>query len=323
MSWTAAVHHSNIVGLADMTNEGHAVVETEGNARNIAEEVGHKLQAARQAGERSTRAVATDLKLTTTAVGYLESGQWDRLGPSVYVRGYLRAYARLVDVDLGDVESHFAIQEKAAGAETLAAMAASAPPPGWRRYHRFASYALGTALLAVPALLVLIRAFDGSLFVSEPATADPRPATSQEAREADGEPPVIASMTGISTRRQESARPAEPLNLTPADPLLEPAALNAPQAVSGDDDAGTRLLELRLTEEAWIDIRDARGERLLFGLQPAGSEHAIDATGGLEARVGNADGVDARLGGELFDLRPHTKRDIADFSLDAHEPDSG
>ena len=60
---------------------------------------GQALQAAREARELSVPQVADQLKLSSAAVTALEANDWDRLPAPVFVRGYIRAYARLMTLD--------------------------------------------------------------------------------------------------------------------------------------------------------------------------------------------------------------------------------
>lgn len=60
---------------------------------------GAALQAAREARELSVPQVADQLRLSSAAVTALEANDWDRLPAPVFVRGYIRAYARLMALD--------------------------------------------------------------------------------------------------------------------------------------------------------------------------------------------------------------------------------
>ena len=60
---------------------------------------GAALQAAREARQLSVPQVADQLKLSSAAVTALEANDWDRLPAQVFVRGYIRAFARLMGLD--------------------------------------------------------------------------------------------------------------------------------------------------------------------------------------------------------------------------------
>ena len=78
------------------------------------EDPGQALQAAREARQLSVPQVADQLKLSSAAVTALEANDWDRLPAPVFVRGYIRAYARLMALD---VEALLESGRRAAGWE--------------------------------------------------------------------------------------------------------------------------------------------------------------------------------------------------------------
>ena len=75
---------------------------------------GAALQAARLARQLSVAQVADRLKLSAAVVAALEANEWDRLPAPVFVRGYIRAYARLMALD---DEALLAGEGSAAGGE--------------------------------------------------------------------------------------------------------------------------------------------------------------------------------------------------------------
>ena len=60
---------------------------------------GEQLRKAREGYRWSVEDVAANLNLTATVVGALESGNHEELPEAIFVRGYLRAYARLMEID--------------------------------------------------------------------------------------------------------------------------------------------------------------------------------------------------------------------------------
>ncbi|MEM9301132.1 MAG: RodZ domain-containing protein [Pseudomonadota bacterium] len=307
---------------------------------SIAESLGVALRDAREAGDRSIEAVAAELKLTVTSVRNIEAGRWAVLGAPVYLKGYLRSYGRLVDVDVSDAIEQLSLQA-VEQTEEMPALA-RARPQRMQGYRRAVSYSIATALIAIPALVIVIRAFDGSLFDAQEAaevvgaTADAPAATDVEApdgTEVADPVPMIASMTGLTTRRERADSPlpaAAPSFATgfevPADTAAEAEALPVDtEAVADEPPEAARLeavLELSLREDVWVDIRDASGRRLLFGTQAAGTTHRLPLGEGIDARMGNAHAVVAAIDGEPFDLSPHIDRDVADFQLPSSDDDS-
>ena len=68
-------------------------------AVDATEGLGQALQAAREARQLAVSQVADQLKLSSATVTALEADDWERLPAPVFVRGYIRAYARLMALD--------------------------------------------------------------------------------------------------------------------------------------------------------------------------------------------------------------------------------
>lgn len=68
---------------------------------------GETLRQARESKNWSLPDVALRLNLTTTSLGYVESGDFDKLPGHTFARGYIRAYAKLMGLDQTALVSQF------------------------------------------------------------------------------------------------------------------------------------------------------------------------------------------------------------------------
>ncbi|MFK3969640.1 RodZ domain-containing protein [Pseudomonas sp. NPDC087358] len=68
---------------------------------------GVTLRQARESKDWSLPDVALRLNLTATSLGYVESGDFDKLPGHTFARGYIRAYAKLMDLDQAALVSQF------------------------------------------------------------------------------------------------------------------------------------------------------------------------------------------------------------------------
>ena len=81
------------------------------------------------------------------------------------------------------------------------------------------------------------------------------------------------------------------------------------QASAGD------VLTLRFAGESWVEVRDARGERLVYRLAAAGEERSVSGEAPFRIVLGNAPGVEAELNGEPVDIARHTSGRTARFTV--------
>jgi cytoskeleton protein RodZ len=72
--------------------------------------IGRRLAAARKERELDIRVVASELHLDASTIEALEADDLDALPAAIFVKGYLRSYARLVDLPEEEIVSAFNAQ---------------------------------------------------------------------------------------------------------------------------------------------------------------------------------------------------------------------
>ena len=94
---------------------------------------GHLLKRAREEKNLSVAAIATQLNLDLRIVEALEAGDQSKLPAPIFVRGYLRGYARLVDVPESEVLSAYQAQAPQEPVPRAIGMASAPLRPALRR----------------------------------------------------------------------------------------------------------------------------------------------------------------------------------------------
>ncbi len=251
---------------------------------------GERLRHIRKEQGQSVADVARQLNLTSTTVRRIESGSWEELGPAVYGRGYVAAYARKLDQDPAETDGYFGQSEVHRLEQEMEVLSARPRPSAWWRYQRVLTYVAATALLAIPLVTWLSRAFQPMVAPVPVAETGAESGDSMEPRETVVvDEPLLAAMTPIPDLSVASSVPE-----TVAPPLL--------------------VLEFR--ERAWLEATTASGEKLAYGLMEAGTRQELDASAGLSVRLGNADGVSVELMGKPYDLSSFIRQDLAEFDIE-------
>jgi cytoskeleton protein RodZ len=75
-------------------------------------------------------------------------------------------------------------------------------------------------------------------------------------------------------------------------------------------------VRFRFQRDAWIEIKDRDGNRIVNQLGKAGTEKAVEGTPPLKLVIGAASGVKAEWNGQPVDLVPFTKVDVARLTLE-------
>lgn len=208
--------------------------------------IGPKLAAAREAKGLSTAEVASKLRLGVRQVEALEADAFDRLPGEVFVRGFVRNYARFLELDAEELLP----SQEVAVAEQLTVPSTNVrfqPSP----LQRWLLLPLGSAVLFF-ALVALLYAWLSSgeqavleqpaLEVHQPLATPPAAQAATEAQATtvageDAQPQDAASATAPSADAAPKAEPpAAPANkpsiVDAAKPIVPPLAANAPAPVN-------------------------------------------------------------------------------------------
>jgi len=328
-------------------SEGDADPEREGapQQRSLPGSPGAVLLAERRSQGLSLGDVARQLKLSVRQVEALERDEYGVFSGSVFVRGFLRNYAKLLRLDpdrlLEAAGASIAPAPVVAPEWAQVPMAASTPE---RRRRIFTWSAF--AVLAVVVLLLVAsnasreqrqtRIAQRSLApeASEAPRADsPPPGLTQAPSEPLAGAPAPAAQLGTGSERETGAGANRELAAAqaPAAPgsddstssrmtgseALRSAEENAPAKprvlVSG---SGSNQIRMIFEDESWVEVRDGSGETILSRLNAPGTERLIRGEPPFLVVVGNAHAVKVLYRGKPIDLGPHTRIDVARVTLE-------
>lgn len=244
---------------------------TDGEAADSATSPASALRRAREARGLSVGQVAEELRLPAAVVEAMDAARWAELGPPVYARGHLRKYASLVGVAPSVALDAYDAEQGQRPSELIPPASMRTPVGRPRRWTRH----LVTGLLALLVVLALAAAWWWYRDARAPAVGELAPAPG----------PVVAPAVGL-------VEEAAPVDVAPDSPAgeIEAAAVAVPAvAVSGATATGaTGSLRLAFTAECWVEIYDASGAQLAFGLQEAGSASSYGGRPPWRLVLGNA-----------------------------------
>ncbi|GAB3333549.1 helix-turn-helix domain-containing protein [Marilutibacter aestuarii] len=249
---------------------------------------GARLRLAREAAGLTREDVASRLKMPARIVQALENDDWSALGATIFVRGQLRSYARLLKLDL-DVDACLDRAEVAPVAPPELVSYSHTP-----RYRRVMEQATKRAVYIVMTLALAVPVW----FYTGPHLGRKAPAT--QSLEVPDDIAVL------------SPAPAEP-SQAPTVHRTPVVASMTPRAASVDDSDGD--LVLKFTGESWVELFDAQGRSVEKGLLAAGEERRFEAGEVASVKLGNAAAVDVTADGESLDLAPFSRGTVARFKL--------
>ena len=75
-------------------------------------------------------------------------------------------------------------------------------------------------------------------------------------------------------------------------------------------------LRVEFDDLSWIEIRDATQKIVFVGEYPAGTRQNVEGKAPFQIWIGKASGVRLFMGERSIDLKPHTREEVARFSLE-------
>lgn len=296
------------------------------------------LRAGREARGLDALHVADALRLSPRMVEAIEAEDLEHLPPPLFVKGYLRSYAALVEVDEVAVVQDF--ERRIPNRQSVQPL-----PPHRRPTIDLNDVKRGRQLASV--ILVLVVLGGATFWWMQPASDVDRvdssgqadtvlgsvesleesPAVSSPLEPSVGESTTssvdslvdsLASPTAADAPQSESAGAVEVTQSTPIPPVVPPAPVTAPEeSAPTEAEVTTVLLKLRYQDDCWTEVRDARGRQLVYRLAKAGSEQEVSGTPPFSVYLGYAPGVSVEVDGKPVALSAIVgSSTVARFKLD-------
>ena len=283
--------------------------------------VGQVLRAAREARGLSQSEAAQLLKLGVRQIDAIEQAAWDALPGLTIVRGFVRNYAKLLGVDpqplMLELDRSLVRTESRLSLPQAQPADMRSPGKGISARDRL------MLIAAFSFLLVAVTVY--SLFGSD--LSDLRQSVQQVIdHAARKEEPVLPPTDPVMPPGASTADVLNPQALPsvtePAGPsvsaAVEPQATKlttAPGEVSTANDKAPQI-KFIIDKDSWVEVRDRSNKVLLSQKHLAGSEQTLSGQGPLSLVIGYAPGVRIYWHGQLVDLAPHTKGDVARLVLE-------
>jgi hypothetical protein len=218
--------------------------------------------------------VAEHIHIRSVYLAAIEDEDWATIGAPVYARGFIRSYARFLNLDGDAAVAQFAarIPDHSPG-HAAAALAAKAAASGERS---------GPSVGAIAGMIIALAllAFVGYEYVVyRQGTPGPSAAATPVA--------LAPSPAAPSATPAAAADSPAPADTTAGDPSPRPTAIASPAAKNG--------IQIRLTERSWVRVV-VDGTTAMEGIFPAGTVRSF-AGKTASVRAGNAAGVEVSVAG--------------------------
>ena len=296
---------------------------------------GQMLAEAREKIGLSQQEVADKLNFRLTLVKDIEADIFDKTLPATYNRGYLRNYAKLVDISIDDVLASYEMLgvAEAQGAE-MQSFSKITEKQAQNNRLMWVTYLI-MAILIGSTLLWWIQGMDlsqqtlpannviensspstdevGEIAQSSTTHEEEQPVDEQtvvnQAVEAEQER-IVETQTDVqnapepqSTTTTQTSQVEEVESVIPAP---------EPEAVPG---ITAKQVIFNFAGDCWVNIYDATGERIAWGVKKAGYEMTISGVAPFKVTLGKPELVQINYDGQDVDMSQFNVGNIAKFNL--------
>lgn len=321
--------------MNDETTSNSAIAEEIGFAP-----LGEVFVAARNAKELTQKDVSNNLRISIKQVNALENNDFASLPQAVITRGFIRNYARLLDVDAEPLLASYRTRTPEATPSVLAVRTStrqvllSKPRQPWLKY-----------ILAIILIsLLLLGWFFSADFMPNPVNktvekvddavaantmpdagqlpeialpaAERLPENIESAPEPAGTDEALGS--SVEVILPDVAQITQQAETTQAAQSVQAAVTNATESATktGNAIVATKNVRISVSEETWVRISDKSGAIVYEKLLTANSTDGFDGLPPLQLWIGNAKATTLTFLGKPVDLTGATKSNVARITLE-------
>ena len=286
---------------------------------------GDLLREARERLGYSPREMADRLNWLPSYLKAVEENHFDELRGDAFVRGYLRAYARQVDLPEDVIVAAYDAQkpstEDSGSGQQDASTTGPVAGPGQTIFIGIVVALLVVAGLwwsqeqsaeqrARPAAVPVETVTEAPSLslagtIPEPIKQSVDSVTTQIAEADSGQSEAADATDEPATGRLADTENEEPTLALAEEPDLEVLAI----------DSELPLLEFSFDGDCWVEVRDGNEELIYADLRAAGDELSLNGLPPFNIRLGDATVVELRFQGEPVPITTRPGRVLAKFSV--------
>ena len=257
--------------------------------------VGERLKQARVNCGLTLNDIGQKLKLSSRQIEALEANDWAKLPGPTFIRGFVRNYARIVNIPADPLLSSLklVVGTSTPKLDRPSSTTAVLPNVGHTSKKNYALILSGIILVSVTAIAYL---YIPSGFWENTPTSPAAAITDTSLTPVTEAPAPIIPPTA-----PETPDVTAPINLAASNTILT---------------AERHRLQFTFSEAAWVEVSDQTGQTIFSQLNPAGTQRDIYGLPPFNIKVGNAKHVRLQYKGRDIDLQPRSKDDIVRLNLE-------
>ncbi|HCU85732.1 helix-turn-helix domain-containing protein [Methylophilus sp. UBA6697] len=314
---------------------------------------GNVLKAAREAQGLSIHEVCSQLRLGIKQIQAIEQDDFEKLPQPSIVRGFIRNYARLLNIDVNPIlEAYQRIVPNKAplplSVRSNASRSVIDKPVPVFRPQRLLTFLIFLILAGIAAYFYInhikpqalkdaalaldvdeIGETTGQEIAIPAPEAAPAPATTTPVA------PVTENVDASTTTTADNAVPAATVTgndatsnaantLSTSNAIANNTIVSTPTPATTQAAESTTLqasepqkasLVFKVNEDSWVRIEDMQGKKVFSEVMPAGSERQVTTEKPVNITVGHASGTQLTIDNQPYDLTQATRGRVARIQL--------
>ena len=295
--------------------------------------IGSLLKGAREKQGASINDIAEQLHLRASIVNDIETDNFGDMTSAIYVKGYIKNYARIVQADSEAIQRCIALQFPKAAAPEMQSFSRKTTRQARDGRLMLVTYIIVFILLALLVLWWVQKSdTQANVDFSQPTKEEmsnsvPESFSTKALPEPNMEQDSGIESTGIESAGIENSdvdglhieSSGISIGQTPAvavesDPLIVATLLEPIEQASAPVTGNSRLT-LSLIADCWIHVQDADGKTLINDLEKAGSQLNVEGREPFKFTLGAPQAVTIKLNDEKVSLADYPNGRVARFSL--------
>ena len=283
----------------------------EGNAAEQTEDwtsAGKVLAEARERLGLSVVEVARQLRLSPRQIEALEADDPTGLPGKTFLRGFLRNYAKLLQLD---PEPLLALsQPEPPQAQSIEVPTSRIEFGGKRRLVPFGDHANKPRVMYAAIIGVAVLVLSWGMYELFQRQLSPHDAPVKSADETS----MMLSLPQAEAPVQTAPATNQAAEPSPT-PAPVPAATPVP-TVPPMAEVGGQRLQLVFDGDSWVEVKDKSGKVIFYQMNLKGSQQSVRGNPPFSLVIGNAAHVRLTYNDKPIDLKPHIKVDVARFTIE-------
>jgi cytoskeleton protein RodZ len=299
--------------------------------------LGYILIKGREAANISVASLASQLNLDESQLIDLENNQYDNLGPEIFVKGYIKSYCKLLDLDENEVMQSYQSSESNAKENEMQSFSNRFEKETHDNRLMIVSYIVLSIVLGSTGILwwqnqnskdeAVINSPEADVTLNTPITpvntsvvaeleltvAQPAPKpTNEEITAVKSYNPVTdLKIAKINTNEAVTELKLEAESI----PELVPEVVEQVQKEQVKDEITVSKIIMSFSGDSWVEIFDATSERVAFGVKKSGYVMTVNGVAPFSVVLGKHQLVEIELDGETVDTSSLPTNRLAKFQL--------